>query len=459
MRPASPARRLRWQASVIPFALVAALFGCSDAPSPVEPRLFPERPFALVGPTIVVTNVDDSGPGSLRQAIIDAVDGTTIRFDAAIAGQTIVLSTGELVIDDLITIEAPVPAGMTISGGLTSRVFQVAGGGDAVLRNLSIVNGRDKFAGGLYVNGGKLVLDHSLVANNQAAEVSGGGIFMAEGNLTLVNSTVSGNTSVTTGGGILAGGGATTIRNTTIAFNTSGDGGGIFVANDALSVRNSIIANNIAIGASAAVPNCVIKVDAIFSGRNISDDDSCGPESPTMIVADPRLKQLADNGGPTKTHAMFYSAAVDGGAQCTETTDQRYVARNQGVTCDLGAYEFNDYERATLTIDPNAAVHPKTGVVTLTGTITCSRSASLVLNVNLSQTQKTKGKFTTIVKAVGGASVPACGTTPSTWSAVLTAQTGQFTNGEATAVGAWGTMPADFVLPEVTREVKLFNAK
>ena len=50
-----------------------------------------------------------------------------------------------------------------------------------------------------------------------------------------------------------------------------------------------------------------------------------------MIVADPRLKQLADNGGPTKTHAMFYSAAVDGGAQCTETTDQRYVARNQGA--------------------------------------------------------------------------------------------------------------------------------
>ncbi len=459
MRPASPARRLRRQASVIPFALVAALFGCSDAPSPVEPRPFPERPFALVGPTIVVTNLDDSGPGSLRQAIIDAADGTTIQFDAAIAGKTIVLSTGELVIDGLITIEAPVPAGMTISGGLTSRVFRVAGGGSAVLRNLSIVNGRDKFAGGIHIENGTVVLDHSLVAFNEAAEVGGGGIYLANGNLTLVNSTLTGNSAAATGGGILAADGSVTIRNSTIAFNTAEDGGGIFVASATIGLRNSIIADNVGIGASTAgVPNCVIKSAAVFSGKNISNDDSCGPASATMIVGNPSLLPLADNGGPTKTHAIGYGAAVDAGQQCSETTDQRYVARNQGSSCDLGAFEFDTYETFTLTLNPNGAVN-KAGVATVSGTIRCSRSTSLVVGVQVSQTQKTKGKFTTIVNGQGLISVPSCTETPSSWSVVITQVSGQLEAGQVAAIARPTGFSGQFLMTEVAGQVKLFQVK
>ena len=451
MRPATPARRLQRLVPIIPFVLIA-LSGCTDAPSPLEPRAFPERPHALVGPTIVVTNIDDAGPGSLRQAILDAEDGTTIQFDAAIAGQTIMLYTGELTIDDVLTIEAPVPAGMTISGGLTSRVFTVAGGGDVVFRNLSIVNGRDKFAAGVYISGGKVVLDHSLVANNEAAEVSGGGIYMDEGNLTLVNSTVTGNTSLSTGGGILAAGGSVTIRNSTIAFNSAEDGGGIFLASAVLSLRNSIIANNVAIG---GVPNCVIKSDAVFSGRNISNDDSCGPESETLIIANPLLGPLADNGGPTKTHAIAYGAAVDRGLQCSEPTDQRYVVRNQGSSCDLGAFEFNSYETVTLTLNPNGAVS-KAGVATVSGTATCSRNTSFVVGVDVSQTQKTTGRFTSIVNAQGLASIPFCSSTPTSWSVAITPQTGKFEPGSVTALGRAAVLSTQFLLPEVSGQVKLF---
>src|SRR5205814_8893646 len=60
--------------------------------------------------TITVTNANDSGPGSLRQALADANDGDTIQFDPALNGQTITLTSGELVVADSITISGPGPS-------------------------------------------------------------------------------------------------------------------------------------------------------------------------------------------------------------------------------------------------------------------------------------------------------------------------------------------------------------
>ena len=96
----------------------------------------------------------------------------------AIAGQTITLTSGKLDIDKSLTIEGPM-AGMTISGNLADRVFWIHNDVDAVLRNLTIVNGRSSFGGGI-MDEGRLTLDHSLVANNEGTE-SGGGIYVSPG--------------------------------------------------------------------------------------------------------------------------------------------------------------------------------------------------------------------------------------------------------------------------------------
>jgi len=54
--------------------------------------------------TITVTNADDSGAGSLRQAIMDTQDGDSINFDSLMNGANIKLTSGELEISHNITI-------------------------------------------------------------------------------------------------------------------------------------------------------------------------------------------------------------------------------------------------------------------------------------------------------------------------------------------------------------------
>jgi len=452
---------MRWLKRTLPLVPIA-FYGCSDPAAPVAPRM-DARVHSLTAPVITVTNTDDSGPGSLRQAISDAnaTSGTVIQFDPAIAGQTIVLS-GVLKGASEFTIEGPVPKGMTISGNLTTQVFEVFNNADLVLRNVSIVNGRDSQGAGIQIDKGTVTLDHVLVANNEAG-ANGGGIALTgpAAQLVLVNSTVSGNVAGFGGGGILSQG-SVIIRNSTITSNIAAVAGGFYGNNGSLSLRNSIIAGNVDNDATNTVePNCHFEaaVNLVYSGANQSNDDTCGA-APTITIGDPNLGPLADNGGPTKTHALAsLSSAIDAGTLCTETTDQRYVARNQGTSCDLGAFEFNDFGTFTFTIGPNVAVNPKTGVVTVSGTIKCSKPGSAELGVSVTQTQKTIGRFTTIIQGAGGTSVALCGTAPSSWSATITPGSGKFENGTATATVTTAIFPIGFLQGDATASVKVYAVK
>ena len=450
-------RRL-WR--LLPLAAIG-LYGCTDAQDPVAPRLG-ARPHALEAPVITVTNTDDSGPGSLRQAIVDAsaTPGTVIHFDPTVAGQTIVLSS-QLKVGTAMTIEGPLPQGIAISGNLSTLVFETGADANLVMRNLSIVNGRATTGGGMLIRDGQVLLDHVLVANNEASS-SGGGIRVdGGGSLTLINSTLSGNTAAASGGAISAGD-AVTIRNSTIAFNVASDGGGIFMGLGSLSMRNTIIANNIDLDpTNGNLPNCYAKVaNPALSGRNIANENPCF-DDPAIVVTDPQLRPLAANGGPTMTHALGdQSPAIDFGTMCTETTDQRYVTRNQGASCDVGAFEFNDYGQYTIVLGPNVAVNARTGVITLTGTVSCSKpTTQLGLNVSVSQTQKTTGRFTAIIQADGFVGFTLCGPSPTSWSVSLTPATGKFEPGSATGSATTGVYATNFLPATVTSPLKVFQVK
>lgn len=443
-------RRLGWLGLALPLAFGACRTDDVTSASPDVPT----TPAFAIGPTLTVSNTDDAGPGSLRQALADAEDGAVIQFDPAVAAQTIVL-TSVLKVGKAITIEGP-PQGVTISGNLSTRVFETFE--DIVMRNLSIVNGRDNVGAGIVIVDGLLTLDHVLVANNEASTWGGGVYASDDGGLVLVNSTISGNVAQFFGGGIKLDGGSVIMRNSTITANASGDGGGIAITDGSLSLRNSIVAANTTLTGTAN--NCHLEpgVSSTLSGANLSSDDTCGDG---YTVADARLDALSSNGGPTKTHALSAdSPAIDAGALCTEATDQRYVARPQGTSCDLGAFEFNSFGTFTLTIGPNVAVNAKTGVATVTGTISCSKPGTATLSVALSQTQKATGRFVTIVQGSLETATVVCGTSPSTWTAVIAPTSGKFAKGTATGRVSTATRPQGFLAGEASASsLKLFQVK
>ena len=87
----------------------------------------------------------------------------------------------------------------------------------------------------------------------------------------------------------------------------------------------------------------------VSAGHNLDGDGTCNLTAAGDISAvDPLLGPLADNGGPTETHELLPgSPAIDAiaVADCVDldgepvVTDQRGVARPQGVACDIGAFE------------------------------------------------------------------------------------------------------------------------
>src|SRR6476646_4271364 len=97
-------------------------------------------PQTIQAAPITVINTNDSGAGSLRQALADANDGDTISFDASVTG-SITLSSGELLVNHGITISGPGANILSVDANQTSRVFHIASGKTVTISGLSITNG------------------------------------------------------------------------------------------------------------------------------------------------------------------------------------------------------------------------------------------------------------------------------------------------------------------------------
>jgi CSLREA domain-containing protein len=240
--------------------------------------------------------------------------------------------------------------------------------------------------GGMRQFQGTTTLNHSTVAQNTAAE--GGGIFNAfDGDFTIMNSTIVNNTASGRGGGIRSTSGdpfgrvsaSVTVINSTISRNTARIGGGIENSEDrgiaTVNVTNSTIARNSATeeggGVDNTIPNPSSDASSSIFLRNSLVAQNTAPAAPDAhdagarfsLIGDgsgsgitnsdgnqvgthsspinPRIGPLADNGGPTWTHALLAgSPAIDAAsdADCP-ATDQRGVARPRGAGCDIGSYE------------------------------------------------------------------------------------------------------------------------
>ena len=122
--------------------------------------------------TLTVINKNDSGSGSLRATIAAASSGDTINFANSLKGQTIKLTSGVLDITKSLGIDGLGAGQLTVSGGGTSRVIDIAGGADVTLSGLTIANGVAVQGGGID-NFGTLTVDRCTLLNNKAVGGSG----------------------------------------------------------------------------------------------------------------------------------------------------------------------------------------------------------------------------------------------------------------------------------------------
>ena len=433
-----PLRLGRW-----PLALtLIAVAACADDQISTAPRATSLSRQTLDGNVILVTNTNGANvPGSLRWAV-GVADGTSvIKFDSTLAGDTISLDAS-LEPFPFITIEGPATKGITLTTA-AGYVFRLRQGG--LLRNLTISGGSGSPASAVWTLGA-LQLENSTVSNND-----GSGAAIHGHDVTLVNSTVSGNSGFGAASGIsIASTGSLVLINSTVAHNEGAPGIGWMTSPGgppSITLRNSIVANN---GSSSR--NCGDWLQFTHQGMNISSDSTCGV-SPALIIGDPMLLGLADNGGPTPTEGFSHlSPALNGAVNCSVAVDQRYVAR--GTSCDIGAFEFTDFTVVTLTIDANANTGAPNGGAVVTGTVKCSRAGDQFgLIVDLEQQQKV-GKTTTVIRGTGGLAVT-CSTSAQPWSGVVTPTTGAFVAGTGSAEANTSDVPAWVTPSSVSRAVKL----
>ena len=280
---------------------------------------------------------------------VDGQDGVNVQgFDGM---QPFAIESGTVVTMNDLTVTRGKPVG----DGALKRGGGIRNEGTLTLNRCTIAgNSVDRRGGGI-ANRGTLVIDSSTISGNVAGTTTGGsalggGIYSEGGSVTITNSTISGNDADSGGlqdwgGGIFATG-SLTLDSVTITDNFSTEGRGIYVdtVDGVLTIGNTILSGNV------ADADCYFDASGTGSvqdqGHNLFvDSEGCGfvDGVNNNILSRPFLEDLADNGGPTQTHApqLLVSPAIDAGSTGL-TVDQRGAARPSGAAADIGAYESQE---------------------------------------------------------------------------------------------------------------------
>jgi CSLREA domain-containing protein len=314
----------------------------------------------------IVNSGNSDGYCSLREAVISANNDVAVDTCTAGSGDdTIVLGAGEYVLsiagtgeNASLTGDLDILNSVTIEGfgqaivnaDSIDRVFHLMGTITTKLNGLTITGGNPgNSGGGGVVVSGTASITNSTISGNSAG--SGGGVVVS-GIASIINSTISGNSA---GSGGLGGGffvtGIATIINSTISGNSAYHGGGVMCFDgSSVSMGGTILDGNISSGGYG--PDCANQVATFNSlGYNMISDISSGGCLFSAIGdqtdTDALLLPLADNGGPTLTHALHpLSPAIDAGNPSCTGTDQRGIPRpldggSGSSVCDIGALEYS----------------------------------------------------------------------------------------------------------------------
>ncbi|MGI8689692.1 MAG: choice-of-anchor Q domain-containing protein [Thermomicrobiales bacterium] len=417
-----------------------------------------------------VTTIDGAG-GTLPVLLINnagntAISGVTVQHGSVSGGGNGggILNNGALTLS-----ESTVTGNQAFNGGGIANYH-----GTLTLTNSTVTgnqavgyNGTPGDGGGIFNDSGTVILQASVVSGNMSISGNGGGILnlttpTAPAQLALTNSTISGNTAKFGGGGIFNDNGVLGVMNSTLSGNTSSSGGGLFnkvtpgsgglmtgfnriVTNSTISgntattgygggidssgtlylINVTIAANSNGVNGGAVTQSahsiiadgCAAPI--MSNDYNLDSGNTCGFTQPHDLTnKDPKLGSLANNGGPTQTHALLPgSPAIDAGGACL-ATDQRGVTRPQGAACDIGAFEYAPAPPPTMTPTATATNTP-TATPTATSTPTPTATAATA---------------TPTTTATPGACAPFAPNSPFAFAGFQS----QWQQGEAIAPNFWG---------------------
>jgi hypothetical protein len=312
---------------------------------------------AVEAQAIFVSNANSSAAGSLNAAIAAGnsngagLDDVLFDSTAFATPQTINLSTALPAISSAMTISGPGADRLTVQRNAATdfRIFTInAGLPIAAFSGMTLSNGQAEFGGGISSTSPLSLTDMHIRSNVDFQGTVGGGLYLAGADGRISNSTFSNGVAPFGGAGIAffgSGGRVLTVRQTTISNNNNGDalrhvsesgdstvhvisstiannnGGGIFAITQGSGssartlVRNSIVANN-------SPQNFQVQTlgpgpASIESrGFNVTNTASAAflNQPSDQNSANAGLAPLANNGGPTPTHALLANSdALDAG--------------------------------------------------------------------------------------------------------------------------------------------------
>ena len=279
-------------------------------------------------------SIGGTGENAAATGDLDIIRQVTIS--GAGAGSTIIDAGGIDRALDVISNTTTI-SGLTIQGGAAGSErgggVRVGSGSNLTLQDVEVTgNASSNHGGGIFVSG-MLTLDRVTIEGNTGN--NGGAIaFLGASGGSLTNVTISGNTGTLTGGGLWTDT-PITVNNSTFTLNNTINGGGIFANVATVTISNTIVSGNTASSANDDVVGSFSSdgfnlIEVVGAATGFGSD---------LTGVSANLGVLADNGGPTQTHALLVgSLAIDAGtATGAPTVDQRGFTRD--ATPDIGAFE------------------------------------------------------------------------------------------------------------------------
>ncbi|MBX7156936.1 MAG: hypothetical protein K1X66_00920 [Verrucomicrobiae bacterium] len=338
--------------------------------------------FHLQSATFTVLNNADSGVGSLRATVAAAASGDDIIFTNTLNGQTITLTSGQIVIDKTLTINGLGANNLTINGNTNGRIFSIAFDTTNVISNLRLTQGLALSASGGAIRhlNGVLTVSNVIFTANFAEQFGGGIANLLNGTLNVIGCTFVNNAAQGNGGGAIHNDNARVfVSNSTFTQNAGDAGGGgggagcIFnLGTGGIQIESSTLVSNLAgMGGAGGILKSgggAVNIGHTIVINNATDDMLTPDISDAAInslgfnligvtngavgfvandlinVTNAFLRPLANNGGPTPTLLPdLGSPAIDAGTNAALfPSDQRGFSRFVGGNMDIGAVE-TDY--------------------------------------------------------------------------------------------------------------------